>query len=94
MSDDVSLSAFLDPLVRAVREVATSTWVVAEISEYPKSQHAYERHFTDSEHLGDDTMNWGDGQIWRTSPERSPHLLQVGDYPAWRGLAKAARRLR
>ncbi len=55
MSDDDSLSAFLDPLVRAVRDVAISTWVVARISDYREFQHAYERHFTDSEHLGDDT---------------------------------------
>ena len=60
MSDDDSLSAFLDPLVRAVRDVAISTWVVARISDYREFQHAYERHFTDSEHLvmTRDTMHW------------------------------------
>ena len=55
MRDDVFLSAFLDPLVRAVRDVAINTWVVSEICEYRESQHAYGRHFTDSEHRGDDT---------------------------------------
>ena len=52
---------------------------------HPKRQGWYERHFTDSEHLGDDTMHWWDGRCWRSSPNRSPHWLQVGDYPAWRG---------
>ena len=61
---------------------------------HPKRVGWYERHFTDSEHLGDDTMHWWDGQTWRTSPERPPHWLQLGNYPAWRGVDKATRRLR
>lgn len=39
--DHISLSAFLQPLTRAVHDVATSTWVVAEISEFRDGQHAY-----------------------------------------------------
>lgn len=49
----------------------------------------YERHFTDSEIIGDLTMQYWDGECWRSRPESKPHWRQVGDYPAWRGLTKA-----
>ena len=41
MADHVSLSTFLQPLVAAVKGVATSTWVAAEISEYREPNHVY-----------------------------------------------------
>jgi hypothetical protein len=48
----------------------------------------YERHFTDSVEIGDATMQWWDSALWRVGgPEGLPHWRQVGEYPAWRGLA-------
>lgn len=41
MTDHVSLSTFLQPLVSAVKAVAVSTWVAAEISEYRDTHHVY-----------------------------------------------------
>jgi hypothetical protein len=48
----------------------------------------YERHFTDSPVIGDASMQWWDGACWYIEPYGLPHWRQVGDYPAWRGLAK------
>lgn len=45
----------------------------------------YERHFTDSMNIGDCTMQWWDGELWRPNPNWTEHWRQVGDYPAWRG---------
>lgn len=50
----------------------------------------YERHFTDSLIIGDSTMHWWDGQVWRNKPDGIVHWRQVGDYPAWRGLSLPA----
>lgn len=47
----------------------------------------YERYFTDSANIGDATMQWWDGEFWRSRPNGAAHWRQVGDYPAWRGLA-------
>jgi hypothetical protein len=48
----------------------------------------YERHFTDSMVIGDATMQYWDGEFWRNRPHGTAHWRQVGDYPAWRGLAE------
>jgi exodeoxyribonuclease VII large subunit len=41
VTEHVSLSEFLHPLVSAVKSAATSTWVAAEISEYRDNHHVY-----------------------------------------------------
>ena len=41
MTDHVTLSAFLAPLTAAIKTVAVSTWVAAEISEISDSYHVY-----------------------------------------------------
>jgi hypothetical protein len=49
----------------------------------------YERHFTDSPVIGDVSMQWWNGKQWYAHPRNVlPHWRQVGDYPAWRGLAE------
>lgn len=54
----------------------------------PERTGSYERHFTASSELGDATMQWWDGALWRVGgADGLPHWRQVGDYPAWRGLA-------
>lgn len=52
----------------------------------------YERHFTDSPVIGAASMQYWDGEVWRTSHGMA-HWRQVGDYPAWRGLTKAQHEL-
>lgn len=48
----------------------------------------YERHFTDSMiNRPEDSWQWWDGTHWRVSETGNVHWLQVGEYPAWRGLA-------
>lgn len=48
----------------------------------------YERHFTDSTVIEPDaSMQYWDGDFWRNRPGRTAHWRQMGDYPAWRGLA-------
>lgn len=53
----------------------------------------YERHFTDSPTIGLVSMQYWDGEFWRTSTYGTAHWRQVGDYPCWRGLTKAQARI-
>jgi hypothetical protein len=48
----------------------------------------YERHFTDSMSIGEWSIQYWDGEVWKTTTGMS-HWRQVGDYPAWRGLTTA-----
>lgn len=48
----------------------------------------YERYFSDSRDIGDWSMQYWDGNVWRARPDSRPHWRQVGDYPAWRGLTE------
>ena len=60
-----------------------TAWFCCDVA--PARPGYYERYYTDGIH-----RHFWDGKFWKASPMSAPHWRQVGDYPAWRGLAAPA----
>jgi len=64
----------------------TTEWFSGDVA--PVHIGWYERYFVESpDNLSETRMHYWDGAHWRRTPIAQIHHYQVGDYPAWRGLA-------
>ncbi len=73
---------------RASKYSSVTDWLDGTVA--PVRVGFYERHFTDSTGTDSWSVQYWDGAVWRATPNSKPHWRQVGDYPAWRGLAGPA----